>query len=107
MIILLILPLLLTSCSTMVSKDLMPYMSYREEPIIKIIEYSDKSKLQQDCYRIHKRRFAIYTGCTITPHDPLKVCTIRIMKGDDYTLEHELQHCHGYDDTYLPWRALR
>ena len=102
----LILAFLLASCSTMVSGDLMPYMSYREDPVIQIIEYSDKNKLQRDCYNVCRMDRVIYKGCAKVPHDPEKVCVVRVMQDDPKTLRHEVQHCHGYADTYLPWKKL-
>ena len=28
---------------------------------------------------------------------------IRVMAGDEKTIRHELEHCHGHADTFLPW----
>ena len=94
----------MTSC-TLVSTDLMPGYSYRENPIVNIIEYTDHAELQKDCYALHRRRGRNYYACVWVPYDPYKTCIIRIMVGDDKRLNHEMAHCHGYADTYFPWKA--
>ena len=94
----------LSSCSTMVSKEMLPDIEYRENPIVKIIEYDDSAKLQEDCFKQHKKA-GHYSGCSLVPHDPTQTCIIRIMAGDERTKKHELAHCHGHADTYLPWKV--
>ena len=80
-------------------------MEYRENPVVEIIEYDNYAKLQQDCVNRHKKAGWKYSGCTLVPHDPKEKCVIRIMAGDDRIKEHELAHCHGHADTFLPWKA--
>ena len=94
----------LSSC-TMVSREMLPGMEYRENPIVEIIEYDDYEKLQKDCIKLNKKPDWKYSGCTLVPHDPTQKCVIRIMAGDTKTKEHELAHCRGHADTLLPWKA--
>ena len=94
----------LSSC-TMVSREMLPGMEYRENPLVEIIEYTDYENLQKDCIKLNKKPDWKYSGCTLVPHDPDQKCVIRIMAGDEKTREHELAHCHGHADTLLPWKA--
>ncbi|MFC1845080.1 hypothetical protein ACFLZ5_09875 [Thermodesulfobacteriota bacterium] len=94
----------MSSC-TMVSKEMLPGMEYRENPIVEIIEYNDYEKLQKDCIKLLNKPDWKYSGCTLVPHDPTQKCVIRIMAGDEKTKEHEMAHCHGHADTLLPWMA--
>jgi len=97
------------SC-TMISKEMLPGLEYRENPQVEIIEYDDHARLQQDCakqnqdsdWRYYGWR---YSGCSLIPHDPDGTCIIRVMAGDERTKKHEIAHCHGYADTFLPWKA--
>lgn len=94
----------LSSC-TMVSREMLPGMEYRENPLVEIIEYDDHEKLQEDCSRLEKWPGWNYYGCTLVPHDPAGKCIIRIMAGDEKIKAHEIAHCHGHADTVLPWKA--
>jgi hypothetical protein len=93
-----------SSC-TMVSREMLPGMEYREHPRVVIIEYQDHARLQADCVKQHKKADWNYSGCSLVPHDPRETCLIRIMKGDEKTKKHELAHCHGHADTFWPWMA--
>ena len=93
----------LSSCSTMVSKEMLPGIEYRKNPIVEIVEYDDHARLQEDCIKQHTKAYVNYFGCTLVPHDPTQKCIIRIMAGDDRTKKHELAHCQGHADTVLPW----
>ena len=75
---------ILSSC-TMVSKEMLPGMEYREYPKVEIIEYEDKDQLQADCVKIYKKTTWNYYGCSLIPLDPKQKCIIRIMKGDEKT----------------------
>jgi len=92
----------LSSC-TMVSKEMLPGMEYRENPHVEIIEYDDHVKLQEDCARQLKETYLWFSGCSLVPQDPKGKCIIRVMAGDEKTIRHELAHCHGHADTFLPW----
>ena len=94
----------LSSCSTMVSKEMLPDIEYRENPKVVVIEYDDYEKLQKDCFKQHKKA-GYYSGCAWVPQDPTKTCIIRIMAGDEKTKKHEFAHCQGHADTYLPWKV--
>jgi hypothetical protein len=94
----------LSSC-TMVSKEMLPGIEYRENPNVEIIEYDDHAKLQEDCIKQHKKTGWRYSGCSLVPHDAKQKCIIRVMAGDEKTKKHELAHCHGHADTLLPWMA--
>ena len=96
--------LLLPACSPHISKDFMKGMQYREAPVVEIVEYEDECCLQAKCKEIHDAFLFYYTGCVTIPYNPKEVCTIHIMEGDQENLEHEMWHCHGYADTYLPWK---
>ena len=95
----------LSSCSTMVSKEMLPGIEYREDPLIEIITYDDYARLQEDCSKQHKKANWKYSGCSLVPHDPTQKCIIRIMAGDDRAKKHELAHCQGHADTFLPWKV--
>jgi hypothetical protein len=92
----------LSSC-TMVSQEMLPGIEYRENPNVEIIEYDDSAKLQEDCVKQHKKANWRYTGCSLVPYDANEKCIVRIMAGDEKTLKHELAHCRGHADTFLPW----
>jgi len=92
----------LSSC-TMVSKEMLPGMGYRENPHVKIIEYDDHAKLQEDCAKQVKGTYIWFSGCSLVPQDPQGTCIIRIMAGDERIKKHEMAHCHGHADTFLPW----
>jgi hypothetical protein len=92
----------LSSC-TMVSKEMLPGVEYRENPRVEIIEYDDYAKLQNDCANQFKEVYLRFSGCSSVPHDPQEKCIIRVMAGDEKTKKHELAHCHGHADTLLPW----
>ena len=92
----------LSSC-TMVSKKMLPGIEYRENPNVEIIEYDDHAKLQEDCVKQHKKASWQYSGCSLVPHDAKQKCIVRVMAGDERTKKHELAHCHGHADTFLPW----
>ena len=92
----------LSSC-TMVSKEMLPGIEYRENPNVEIIEYDDYAKLQEDCIKQHKKANWQYSGCSLVPYDANDKCIVRIMAGDEKTLKHELAHCRGHADTFLPW----
>jgi hypothetical protein len=92
----------ISSC-TMVSKEMLPGLEYRENPRVEIIEYDDYAKLQEDCANQFKEVYLRFSGCSSVPHDPQEKCIIRIMAGDEKTKKHELAHCHGHADTLLPW----
>jgi hypothetical protein len=94
----------LSSC-TMVSKEMLPGMEYRENPQVKIIEYDDHAKLQEDCAEHVKETYIWLSGCSLVPQDPQGTCIIRIMAGDERIKKHEMAHCHGHADTFLPWKA--
>lgn len=94
----------LSSC-TMVSKEMLPGMEYRDNPRVEIIEYDDHDQLQADCVTQHKKADWNYSGCALVPRDPRETCIIRVMKGDEKTKKHELAHCHGHADTFWPWKA--
>ena len=94
----------LSSC-TMVSKEMLPGMEYRENPHVQIIEYDDHAKLQEDCAKQVKDTYIWFSGCSLVPHDPQGTCIIRIMAGDEKIKKHEMAHCHGHADTFLPWMA--
>ena len=102
-IILIICCLFISGCS-MVSKELLPGITLRENPKVKLIEYDNYALLNWDCLRQHKVP-GVYSGCAWVPLNPAEECTIRVMRGDSETLEHETAHCHGYADTFLPWEA--
>jgi len=104
-LLLAVLVLTAVSSCTMVSKEMLPNMEYRENPVVEIIEYDDYEKLQKDCIELNKKPDWKYSGCTLVPHDPSQKCVIRIMAGDEKTKKHELAHCHGHADTLLPWMA--
>jgi len=92
----------LSSC-TMVSNEMLPGIEYRENPLVEIIEYDDHAKLQEDCARQVKETYLWFSGCSLLPQNPQKKCVIRVMAGDEKTIRHELAHCHGHADTFLPW----
>ena len=94
----------LSSC-TMVSQKMLPGMTYRDNPRVEIIEYTDQAQLQADCVKQHKKTDWNYSGCALVPLDPEQKCIIRVMKGDEKTKKHELAHCHGRADTFWPWMA--
>lgn len=84
---------------------MLPGIEYRADPRIKIIEYEDHDRLQEDCAEVLSNRDWWYAGCSLVPHNPEEVCIIRIMAGNERAKQHELAHCHGYADTMLPWKA--
>lgn len=92
----------LSSC-TMVSKEMLPGIEYRENPNVEIIEYDDHAKLQEDCLKQHKKKGWRYAGCSLVPYDAKQKCIVRVMAGDEKTKKHELAHCHGHADTFWPW----
>jgi hypothetical protein len=92
----------LSSC-TMVSKEMLPGIEYRENPNVEIIEYDDHAKLQEDCLKQHKKKGWRYGGCSLVPYDAKQKCIVRVMAGDEKTKKHELAHCHGHADTFWPW----
>ncbi len=89
----------------MVSKEMLPGMEYRENPQVEIIEYDDHAKLQEDCAEQVKETYIWLSGCSQVPQDPQGTCIIRIMAGDERIKKHEMAHCHGHADTFLPWKA--
>lgn len=101
--ILIIMLLALSGCA-MVSKDIHPKLTYRENPFVEIRAHDSWWSLQSACFRQHKVPH-IYLGCSWVPFDPCQNCIINVMRGDGKTLQHELKHCHGYADTMLPWKA--
>lgn len=94
----------LSSC-TMISKEMLPGVEYRENPRVEIIEYTDFAKLQEDCAEQFTDAYLLFKGCTLVPHDPREKCVIRIMAGDEKTRKHEMAHCRGHADTIWPWQA--
>lgn len=95
---------LIPAC-TMVSKNLHPELGeYRPAPAVEVIEYDNLLSLNWDCLKQHKIP-GFYLGCALVPIDPQKVCIVRVMRGSVAALHHELQHCHGYADTWFPWEA--
>jgi hypothetical protein len=102
---------LLFSCSPMISEDFFVGMEYRESPNVLIVEYKNQDRLQEVCEEIHRAHGESanmdFDGCSTVPYNPEEVCTIHIMEGDLATLDgHEMWHCHGYEDTWWPWKAL-
>lgn len=100
----------LTSFScTMVSKDFYPEIGYRENPKVKEIPYTSLAKLNYDCHKQDNFLMLgnLYFGCSLIPFDPKEDCIIRYMEGHEKARRHELMHCHGYKDTFLPWDALK
>ncbi|MBW2505608.1 MAG: hypothetical protein JRD19_00895 [Deltaproteobacteria bacterium] len=91
----------LSSC-TMVSNEMLPGMEYRENPLVGIIEYDDHANLQEDCTRQVKETYLWFSGCSLVPQNPRKKYVIRVTAGDDKNIRHELTHCHGHGDTFLP-----
>lgn len=102
---LIILCVLLSGCATFPSKHIHPKLGYRENPKIKIVRHSLPG-LFWECNKKSPLRLAtlaLTTGCATVPYDPNGTCVVHVHKGENPTaLEHELKHCHGYRDSWLP-----
>ena len=97
-IIAVVICLMTISCTSKISTELFPGMRYRDNPVVQIIEYNDKAKLQKDCVEIDGSWWLSYKGCAIIPYYPSETCIIRVMEGDEESKKHELAHCSGYRD---------
>jgi len=92
----------LSGCA-FVSKDIHPDLGYRQAPLVEIIEYDSWWALQKACFAEHKT-LDIYTSCVWVPYNPAKACKIRMLRGREDTLQHDLQHCRGRKDTMNPFK---
>lgn len=99
--IIIILSFLFLNACTFVSKDLYKETRYRSDPKITEVQYSNLISLNIACNKQHPYP-SFFLACAWVPLDPSENCIVRYVEGDEDSRKHEIQHCHGYKDTWIP-----